>query len=224
MANKRAREMEIRNAQKKKRDMQTKTLTLWPLIAAAVTLAAVACMFVNWIEIYNAATGWVNTSNGWTQDPSRAGTAMIEIEAGGWQCFMTAIMNNFTASESTLAPFYYWVEKQAGQPYVTSLAWCAVVAIIAGVCALMVQLVNFFTGKHVLSLVSAALCAVMFVSCMLGFAFALSCSGSMLGGYCNGNPDCAVRSWAIIPALVAASSAAVSLVHFLKYKKVSAEQ
>ena len=58
----------------------------------------------------------------------------------------------------------------------------------------------------------------------LAFVSALMCSAEMLAGYCNNNPACSIRSFAIIPALAAVAAAVLDFVHMFKSAGVDKAQ
>lgn len=215
MANKKARQQEIINANKRKYDMAKKTLKMWPAITAAILVVAVLTVFVPFVDIYNDpnVAGAFNPS-------ANGGRPFVEIGASGWNCLEIFIKNDYTSAESQLAPFYYHVTQTGGEPFVTMLATATFVAVASIVLSLVTQAVIFFTKAHKLSLITAALDFIAAAAFIVAFASALACSGKMIPGYCSGNPACSVRSFALFPAIFAAGAVAIDVIHFMKCRQV----
>ena len=219
MANKNARKQEIMTANRRKYDAAKKKLRLWQPVTAAVLATALLCVFVPFIEIYNnpAAPG--------AFDPeSNGGRPFIELSAGGWQCLIIALTGDYTSAQSKLAAFYYWVAQQGGQPYVTMLAVSSLVAVSGVIVSMAMQAVMFFTKAHRLGIIALAADVIAALAFALAFVSALMCSAEMLAGYCNNNPACSIRSFAIIPALAAVAAAVLDFVHMFKSAGVEKAQ
>lgn len=215
MANKKARQQEIINANKRKYNMAKKTLKIWPPVAVAILAVALLTVFVPFLDIYNdpnAAGAFNSSANG--------GKPFVEIGASGWNCLAIFLKNDYTSAESQLAPFYYWVTSEGGEPFVTMLAAATFVAVAAIVLSLVTQVIIYFTKAHKLSLITAALDFIAAAAFIVAFASALSCSGKMIPGYCNGNPACSVRSFALFPAIFAAGAVVIDVIHFIKCRQV----
>lgn len=214
MANKKTRQIEIQNANKAKRDMAKKKLGTWPVFTALALIVTALLMFVPFMDIYNDPNveGAFNAS-------ANGGRPFVEIGAGGWQCAFIALTHNYTSAESALAPFYYWVTSEGGQPYVSMLAVASLAAAAALVISLILQTVVYFTKAHTLSLIAVVADFVMAAAFFIAFAAALSCGETMLAGYCNNNPACSLRSFAIIPALASLGVLALDVIHFIKFRQ-----
>lgn len=201
MANKKARELEIKQAKKDRYDMAKKTLKIWPFVTVAIILVSVAFFFLNWVEIYNTD---INPH--------------IELKASGFECISAALKNNYTSADSPLFIFYHWVHDEYNMISIDLFCWATVAAVIVMVLTVILEIVMFFTKDHSWSLITVVLTAVSSVALFIAFGAALSVSGPILKEYCNNNPACSINSYAIVPALIMLAAVAIEVIHYLKYK------
>ena len=211
MANKTTREREIAAAKVKVYNKKKSKLVVWSPIALALIVVTALLMFVPFIDIMN--------------DPSRVGgegERLVEIGANGYECLLSGLTGDFTSANAGLAPFYYCVNDQGGQPYVNVLAISTLVAAITAVIAFAVQIAVIATGKDELVLISGLcefICGAAFI---IAFVGALGCQEKMIEGYCSGNQACYIRSFALLPAVSALAALALDGVHFYNHLSVKA--
>ena len=205
MANKSTREREIAAAKVKVYDKKKKELKILGYVALACAAVSLILMFVPFIDIYN--------------DPARSGgtdAGFVEIGASGFDCLISAITRDYTNAERQLAPFYFWVTTQNNLPYVKTMAICALIAVLATVIAIVAQIMKIATGKNDFILFSGLCEFIAFVVCTIAFVSAFSCEDVIIAGYCNGNPNCYIRSFAIVPAIAALAAFVADAIHFVK--------
>ncbi len=202
MANKKARELEIKQANKNRYDMAKKTLKIWPIVTIAIILVSVAFFFINWIEIYNTEL-----------------SSPVELKASGFECIVTALKNNYTSSDSPLFIFYYWIHDEYNMVSINLFCWATVVATIFMILVVALEIVMYFTKDHSWSLITAVLSAFASIALFVAFGAVLSVSGPMLKEYCSNNPACSINSYAIVSAIIMIFAVVVEAIHYKKYKE-----
>lgn len=179
-------------------------LNVYPRVGLVLLGLLLVAAFLPWVGIYN------------TDIPG------MEITVSGWAGLFCALSGSYTAPGALfgdMAVFNYHAE-----PYCKPLAIFAAIALLAAVAALIAEIPLLLKKIHALHFVNAALCAVSAVFGVLGFVKGASIQNSgILVSYCQSNPACSVRSYAIIAAVLAAAALAVHLiaaVKFIKAKKI----
>lgn len=208
MATKKSRPI---NAQRQRDKAFKKTLndlTYLPAIAAILGAIALLLFFAQWCEIYNtdAKTG--------------------EVSVSGFNCILAAWTGRYSDPSAIYGdmavPFYYYAK--AVMPTLGTLSCIAFFASVGtfllGVVTTVVAAVR---KNHTLNLAASALAFVSGILLILCFAVALSvASTELIPTYCNGNPACYIRSFALFPALVLLCVGALHLFAFLNYRKAKA--
>ena len=208
MANKK-RKNEIRQAYQRKAQEQkfeaaVKKIFIYPCIALAINVLVLVLLFVTFADIYNSSS-----------------SVGVEVSVSGWSFVMSALTGNYTSVEPIYGdiamPFYYYAAE-----WCQTIGTCALLAAIAVILTLVVQLVTVIRKNHVLNLISLALSVVSFVLLIVCFAKGIDMINSdIIPIYCGGNPLCTIRSYAIIPALLALGGGVVSAIATVKYFQAS---
>ena len=208
MANKKeeTRKANMRKAKERQFEAETSKLFIYPLIAAGLLVLMLLLFFVPWADIYNSDIG--GAENG----------------ISGWNCFAAGISGNYTGTEGAIGdsmavPFYYYA-----QSYCESIAPVTVAAFFITLLSLALQAVAIFMKKPAMNVISVLVNLVVAVLVLVCFCIGLSMSGSqILPVFCNANPACSIRSFAIIPALCAFGATALSVIASVKlYKALTA--
>lgn len=188
------------NAQKKKEQAyraQLKRLDPHPYVAAGLLLLALLLFFLSWGEIYNVDIPGV------------------EIRFSGFSAAICGLTGNYTMPEGIygmMAAFYYWAPEQCAP-----LGVMALVSLITLVLALVLCVAAALGKRHALEGPAAILALVSAGTAIAGFALAMAMTEPLITGYCSGNPACSVRSYALIPAVLAVLAAAVCCFAFIRY-------
>jgi len=190
----------LANEQKKKEQsfrVSMKKLTPYSYAALGLLIAALLLFFTHWLEIYN------------TDIPG------VEIGVSGFSAAICALTGHYTLPDGVygmMPAFYYWVPE--GCP---TVGVSALVALIALVIALALVIFALCKKSHALDAGAAVLSVVSAVGMIAGFAAAKGMEPGMIEGYCSGNPACSLKSYALIPAILALAAAAVCALAFKKY-------
>ena len=184
--------------QKKEREFRAACKKLGPYATAELSLLVIALLlfFTNWLEIYN------------TDIPG------IEIGVSGFSTAICGLTGNYTLPDSVygmMAAFYYWVPGPCPALGVTTLA-----ALIALVAALVLSILTVAKDLHQLDLPAAVLSVISAALMIAGFVLAKSMEPDMIAGYCSGNPACSLRSYALVPAIVAVAVAVICILAAVK--------
>ena len=193
MANKKYKEMNMQKEQerirKEKEERFTKTcnkeLTKFPIIAMVGLAVLLLLFFVDWAYIYNTDIGGK------------------EVSISGFNCLFSGLTGNYTSSDSIYGdmaiPFNYYASAQCENLSIMTLI-SAVILLILLVC----QLVTVITKQHMLNILCAIISVLLSIMLIVCFSMALGMKDSkILPIYCGGNPACSIKSYTIIPAIVA---------------------
>lgn len=198
MANKRTREENILKEKERKFNNGSKKLTIFTIISLVATVVVLALFLVDWAQIYNTTI------------------AGKEVSFTGLNCLFSALTGNFTSTEKIYGdmaiPFYYYAESNCQDlGLFTLFAGGSLVLLLA------CQVITLCTKKQVLNVISLVLSLMTTCALIISFVIAIQLNGSqILPIYCSGNPACSIRSYAIIPTILAFI---VVLVHsFAVYK------
>ena len=198
MANKKNREINLKNDRERKFRASCAKLRNYPIICLALSVLTLLLFLVTFAEVYNTDFG-------------------AEVKISGYNTFFAAITGQY-ASENTLfgdmwLPFNYYAES-----YAHTLGAFTLIAVILTIANLAVQIVTVATKKSAINVAAFALGIVQFGVLIACFIVALSMKDAkILSDYCSGNPKCSIRSYAIIPALTALIGAVVSGIATVKY-------
>ena len=205
MANKENREKNRQSSlrQKNEQNFQLVCKKLLPFspIAIGVIVFTLLLFFVPWTNIYNTDIYG------------------SEVSVSGWSYLIASITGHYASVSSVYGdlavPFYYYAES-----YVVSLGTWTLLAGIALILSLAVQIVATARKSPVLHIPSAVLSILAAVFLIIAFASALSMKNSdILPIFCSGNPACSIRSSAIAPALFAIGAAVLSIFASIRYLK-----
>lgn len=187
-------------AQKKKQfDATCRKLNPLGWIAVAAIGLTLIFFFLNWMEIYN------------TDIPG------TEVTVNGWAAFAAGLTNNFSQMGGVYGdiavPFYYYAPD-----WTLKVARFTLVVLPLLLISLAGQIFAGVKKNLTLNVATAALNLIAGVLLLLCFTTAVSMSGSdILPIYCQSNPACSIRSFAILPALLMLGAAAVNVVVALKF-------
>ena len=200
MANKKNREINLKNERDKKFRAACFKLRNFPIICLALSVLTILLFLVNFAEVFNTDYG-------------------AEVKISGFNTFFAAITGQYTSEKAIFGnmavPFNYYAES-----YVHTLGILTLIAVVLTLANLVVQIVNVATNTknselNLISLILGVLQAGVLIAC---FIVALSMKDAkILSTYCSGNPKCSIRSYAIIPAITALIGAAVSGIATVKY-------
>ena len=185
----------------KQYEVATKNLFIFPCIALGLSVIALLSFFANFVEIYLQGYGVEQSTSGWA--------------------FIAALLTNGYSSP-TLSP------SLANVFYVFAEDWCAPLATVALLGALVliinlaVQIVTLVKKLNVLNAVSAVLGLLAAILLIVCYAKGLDMkNANILSDFCGGNPNCSIKSYAIVPAILAIGSAAVNAFAAVKTMQAS---
>ena len=194
-----------RKAKEQQYEAVTKRIFKFPCIALAISVLVLLLLFVSFADVYNSAAG-----------------AGVEVKVSGWSFVIAAITRDYNSTAKVYGnlavPFYYY----AGE-WCESVATFTLIAAIAIIFTVVVQIIAVAVKKaHVLNGISAILGVVSAVMLIVSFAKGLGMkNGEILTTYCNNNPLCSIRSFAIFPALFCLAGSVVSTIAAVKYKNAA---
>ena len=193
-----------RKAKEQQYEAAAKKIFIFSCIALAITVLVLILLFVNFADVYNTAAG-----------------VGVEVKVSGWSFVMSALTGNYSSAEAIYGdmsmPFYYYAAE-----WCESIGMVALIAAIAVILTLGVQLVTVIRRNYVWNIVSILFSVVSAVLLIVCFVKGLDMKNSeILPVYCSGNPLCSIRSYAIIPALFALGGGVVSAIATVKYFKAS---
>lgn len=178
-----------------------KKLMPLPWIVVGLLVVSLLLNFMHWTDIYN--TGIPGT----------------EVVVNGWAYAFAGITRDFMSTSriynDLAVPFYYYAQTWCETLATLTLAAVAVMA-VAVVCQVIASAAKLYAMNAVTAVLSAAGGGLL-IAC---YAIALSMKDSqILPIYCSGNPACSIRSFAILPALVAIAAGVFCVVIFVKSQK-----
>ena len=186
----------------------TKHLFIFPIIAAVLTLLALLPFFSDFAEIYNVDN--VGTTDG-----------PIEIAVKGWKFFAAGMTGDYTTPDlekvNALDTFYYYAPGYCEAIAIVSIFTVVIIAICVAL-----QVVTAIKKMHKLNLITAVLSFIAAVLMIVCYAEGVGMADVIIPTYCNGNPACSLKSYAIISAIILLGSTAVSAVPTVKHFKASA--
>ena len=191
MANKKEREQRLLEEKNKQiASTQNKTLKFHGIMIA-LCAACLLCFFFNFAEVYNTAVG-------------------TEVKVSGWSFFSAAISGNFSSTGASYGdiavPFYYYAKS-----YTTIVGTLSVVCVFLLILTLLVNIAVLATRSHSLTFLSLILSILSAILLLASYIVALLMKNAqILTIYCSNNPACSIRSYAIIPCLLAVAYCAVS--------------
>ena len=193
-----------RKVKQQQYELATKNLFLFALIAVGISALILILLFVNFADVYNTSEG-----------------VGVEVKVSGWSFIMAALTGNFTYPDAIYGdiamPFNYYAQQ-----WCESVATFALLSLVVILFNAVVQVIAIVRKMYVLNVVSAILSVVTAVLLIVCFAEGLAMkNGEILTTYCNNNPACSIRSFAIIPAICALGSAALSVFATVKHLQAS---
>ena len=198
MANKKNREINLKNEREKKFRAACLKLRNYPIICLAISVLILLLFLVNFAEVFNTDYG-------------------AEVKISGFNTFFAAITGQYTSEQAIFGnmavPFNYYAES-----YVHTLGILTLIAMVLTLANLAVQIVAVSIKKSALNVAACVIGAVQTAVLIACFIVALSMKDAkILSVYCSGNPKCSIRSFAIIPAIFALIGAVVSGIATVKY-------
>lgn len=198
MANKKNREINLKNEREKKFRAACLKLRNYPIICLAISVLILLLFLVNFAEVFNTDYG-------------------AEVKISGFNTFFAAITGQYTSEQAIFGnmavPFNYYAES-----YVHTLGILTFIAMVLTIANLAVQIVAVSIKKSALNVAACVIGAVQTAVLIACFIVALSMKDAkILSVYCSGNPKCSIRSFAIIPAIFALIGAVVSGIATVKY-------
>ncbi|MCH5159448.1 MAG: hypothetical protein J1F66_01190 [Clostridiales bacterium] len=193
-----------RRVKQQQYEAATKNLSLFSFIALGISVLLLFLLFVSFADVYNTTAG-----------------VGVEVKVSGWSFAIAALTDTYSSADSVYGnlavPFYYY----AGE-WCETLAIFALFSVLIMVLNIVVQIFAAVKKIYVLNAVSAILSVIAAILLIVCFVEGLAMkNGEILTTYCSNNPACSIRSFAIIPAIVALGSAAVSTVATVKHAKAS---
>ncbi len=201
MANKKQREINIREEKERKYKQAIKRHRLFPAIGLAVTVMVILLFLVDFGAVYNSDMG------------------KNEVKISGYNCVVAGICGNYDGTEKSIGdmavPFNYYAHD-----YVKPMSIITAFAFFVVLLVAVLQIAMTATNRHGLAIPTAALSLVAAGLLIAAFAIGTSIRSSrILPVYCGGNPVCSIHSHAIFPALFALGNVATSILAFVKAKR-----
>lgn len=135
----------------------------------------------------------------------------------GFNTFFAALTGKYSSAEKIYGdmavPFYYYAKS-----YCETLGFLTVAAVSVMILTIILLIISVIKKTYRLNLIVCISFVAETVLLIVCFSVALSMNGSrILHGYCNDNPACSIRSYAIIPAVIALIGAIVSAIPAVRY-------
>ncbi len=223
MASKREKLKRAEDNARAAQEKQIKKLSPFGYIAAGAAVLALLLCFCNFMYIHNNGEYYNNGSAFVLRSTKVAGS--VEGGESGWSFFVAFLTGDYTNGFMGV-PFNYFAKN-----YVSAIGACTFFAMLLAIAAIFLSAFSAIRAKPVLGMISAGCSFLSGILFVVSFILPTSKGvhtlivGDYYGAaYCLGNPDCAVKSLAILPALVMLGSCAVSFyaaVKFIKIKKPS---
>lgn len=221
MASKREKLKRAENNVRAAYDKKVKKLTPFGLIAAGVAVVALLLCFCNFMYIHNNGE-YYNDGSAFVLRSAKV-AASVEGGESGWSFFIAFLTGDYTNGFMGV-PFNYFAKD-----YVSVIGACTFFAMLLAIAVIFLSAFSAVKSKPVLGMISAGCSVLSVILFIVSFVLPISKGvrtlivGDYYGAaYCQGNPDCAVKSLAILPALVMLVACAVLVyqsVRFIKIKK-----
>lgn len=202
-------------------DKKIKKLIPFGYIAAGAAVLALILCFCSFMYIHNNGEYYNNGSAFVLRSTKVAGS--VEHSESGWSFFVAFLTGDYTNGDMGV-PFNWFAEN-----YVSAIGACTFFAMLLAIAAIFLSAFSAIRSKPVFGMISAGCSLLSGILFVVSFVLPTSKGvhtlivGDYYGAaYCQGNPDCAVKSLAILPALVMLGACAVSVyaaVNFIKIKK-----
>ena len=164
-------------------------MTVFSVIAVIGIVLIALLMLVKFAYVFNTGVDKNNVPIG------------TEVQITGFNGVFAAISGNFQSPDygDTAVPFYLYAKTATA-----SLCTAAMIAFFVLIFLLVFQILSLVFKKpiylYVSTLLSLALAVILFVC----FFTAIGMKNSdILPKYCSSNPNCSIKSLAILPAIVA---------------------
>ena len=209
MANKN-RKIQSQQAQQQKikqkqYDAATKHLFIFPCIALGLAVLALLFLFVSFAEVYNTQI----------DNP-------VEVAVSGWSFFVAGLTGKFSSPAKVYGdlavPFYLYAAE-----WCETLALVSVFVVLIAALYVVVQIITIIKKTHVLNIAAAVLGLIAAVLLIVCYAEGLAMKdGEILSTYCNNNPNCSIKSYAIVSAIIMLGATAVNA--YAAYKTMQASK
>ena len=146
----------------------------------------------------------------------------VEVAVSGWSFFVAGLTGDYTSPANVYGdlsmPFYYYAAE-----WCETLGIVSILAVLIVVLFAVVQLVTILKKTHSLNIAAAVLGLVASVLLIVCYAEGLAMkNGEILSTYCSGNPNCSIKSYAIVSAIILIGATAVNA--FAAVKSVQASK
>ena len=190
--------------QERARRAALQKLNAYPRAGLVLLALLLVAAFLPWVGIYNTdITG-------------------MEITVSGWAGLFCGLTGSYTAPGALFGDMAVFNYHAAA--YCKPLAIYAAIALLCAFAALIVEIPMLIKKIHALHFVNAALCAASAVFSVLGFVTGLGVKDSgILVSYCQSNPACSVRSYAVLVSVLAVAALlthGIAAVQYVKAKKI----
>jgi len=189
--------MELTEQQAKTKKRFDKGIDIFGIIIAAVTLGTILLFFIRFGLVYNTEVG-------------------AEVKFTGFSAMIAALSRNYESAEKIYGdiavPFYYYAKR-----YMIILSILAAVAFFMLLISLILRVFDIFFDKTAIRYIATLLTLLASFALIACFVAALLMkNGDILTTYCQNNPNCSIRSYAIIPAITALVGAIAGFIHLVK--------
>ena len=181
-----------RRAKQQQYEAATKYLFIFPSIALGLGVISLLLFFVPFAEVYLQGFG-------------------PEHYVTGWEWIVACLSDGYTSpniARGSLSNLFYYFAKEWCEPLAIVTLFSALVLIIN----LAVQVITVVKKMHVLNAMSALLSLLAVILLIVCYAKGLDMKNArILSDFCQNNPLCSIKSYAIIPAILSIGSCAVSV-------------
>lgn len=205
MANKRAREENVKRDKERRYELAKKEIYPLEIVACIIAVIVVLLFFLNWAYVNNTDVG-------------------VEVKVSGFNAFIAGITGDYSSPSSEVGdmaiPFYMYAKS-----YSESLGLLTVVALFSAAATLVLGVINavfaLLKKNRILNYPLAATSLVTAVLLILCFITALSMKDAqILSVYCGGNVKCSIGSLAVIPAVLSVAVTVLAVLQIVKSVKI----
>ena len=184
-------------------DAATKRLFIFPCIALGLGVIALLLYLIPFSEVYLDGYG-------------------PEHYVTGWEWIVACLSGNYSSphiARGSMSEIFYFFATDWCEPLAILTLLSALVLILNAV----VQLITIVRKMHILNAVSAVLSLLAVVLLIVAYAKGLDMKNArILSDFCQNNPLCSIKSYAIIPAIFSIGACTVSAFAAVKHFKLSA--
>ena len=202
MANKRNREIWAKEEKQRKYEKASKGLSIYPLIALALTIAVLILFLIKWAGVYNTSPK--------VQDYEGPKFTGVQLLVGAFSGDYETITD-----DNGIGLYYYFQKDRT-----VAMGVFGVIALFSALAGAILSIITAISKKHFLNIPAACCGFIALASLVACYVVSLNAGYPLMVGYKCDLTVCRHMSYIIIPAIVSLLSVLPSVLATVKYFSV----